>query len=79
MLGTWFRYKYPHVIDGVIAGSAPIWNFEGEVYTGSFHNKHHIHAWANVDAQSSTLPMNGLIAKDGPFSKGYPSSLSLIF
>lgn len=31
MLGTWFRYKYPHVIDGVIAGSAPIWNFEGEV------------------------------------------------
>lgn len=32
MLGTWFRYKYPHVIDGVIAGSAPIWNFEGEVW-----------------------------------------------
>jgi hypothetical protein len=31
MLGTWFRYKYPHVIDGVIAGSAPIWNFDGEV------------------------------------------------
>jgi len=37
MLGTWFRYKYPHVIDGVIAGSAPIWNFDGEVY--SIHSK----------------------------------------
>ncbi len=32
MLGTWFRYKYPHIIDGVIAGSAPIWNFDGEVH-----------------------------------------------
>ena len=31
MLGTWFRYKYPHVVDGVVAGSAPIWNFVGEV------------------------------------------------
>lgn len=31
MLGSWFRMKYPHLVDGVIAGSAPIWTFIGEV------------------------------------------------
>jgi len=30
MLGTWFRIKYPHIVDGIIAGSAPIWDFIGE-------------------------------------------------
>lgn len=30
MLGSWMRIKYPHILDGVIAGSAPIWNFFGE-------------------------------------------------
>ncbi|KAG1699209.1 hypothetical protein DVH05_014125 [Phytophthora capsici] len=30
MLGTWFRMKYPHIIDGVIAGSAPVVNFFGD-------------------------------------------------
>uniref|UniRef100_K3WYQ5 Lysosomal Pro-X carboxypeptidase n=1 Tax=Globisporangium ultimum (strain ATCC 200006 / CBS 805.95 / DAOM BR144) TaxID=431595 RepID=K3WYQ5_GLOUD len=30
MLGSWFRMKYPHIIDGVIAGSAPILAFLGD-------------------------------------------------
>lgn len=30
MLATWFRIKYPHIMDGAIAGSAPIWVFPGE-------------------------------------------------
>ncbi|KAI9994151.1 hypothetical protein PInf_016716 [Phytophthora infestans] len=30
MLGTWFRMKYPHIIDGIIAGSAPVANFFGD-------------------------------------------------
>lgn len=30
MLSSWFRFKYPHVVDGAIAASAPIWSFEGE-------------------------------------------------
>lgn len=30
MLGTWFRLKYPHIIDGVIAGSAPVLAFLGD-------------------------------------------------
>ncbi|OQR85173.1 lysosomal Pro-X carboxypeptidase [Achlya hypogyna] len=30
MLGTWFRLKYPHIIDGVVAGSAPVLSFLGE-------------------------------------------------
>eukprot|EP00644_Phytophthora_capsici_P000989 jgi/Phyca11/509252/fgenesh2_kg.PHYCAscaffold_43_\ len=30
MLGSWFRMKYPHIIDGVIAGSAPILSFLGD-------------------------------------------------
>lgn len=30
MLATWFRAKYPHVVDGAVAGSAPIWSFTGE-------------------------------------------------
>ncbi|GFR51787.1 hypothetical protein Agub_g14244, partial [Astrephomene gubernaculifera] len=39
MLATWMRLKYPHLLDGSIAGSAPIWNFLGETPpfdTGSF-------------------------------------------
>ncbi|KAF0689353.1 hypothetical protein As57867_019115, partial [Aphanomyces stellatus] len=30
MLGTWFRLKYPHVIDGMVAGSAPVLSFLGD-------------------------------------------------
>lgn len=30
MLATWFRIKYPHLLDGAIAASAPIWSFYGE-------------------------------------------------
>eukprot|EP00892_Ulva_mutabilis_P001558 jgi/Ulvmu1/11402/UM075_0064.1 len=30
MLGAWGRLKYPHTWHGVIAGSAPIWAFDGE-------------------------------------------------
>lgn len=30
MLATWFRLKYPHLMDGAIAGSAPIWTYLGE-------------------------------------------------
>ena len=31
MLATWMRLKYPHILDGAIAGSAPIWTYLGEV------------------------------------------------
>ena len=31
MLAAWGRMKFPHIFDGVIAGSAPIWTFLGEV------------------------------------------------
>ncbi|ETW05690.1 hypothetical protein H310_03409 [Aphanomyces invadans] len=30
MLATWFRQKYPHVVDGTIAGSAPVLAFDGQ-------------------------------------------------
>jgi lysosomal Pro-X carboxypeptidase len=30
MLGSWFRMKYPHIIDGVIAASAPVLLFHGD-------------------------------------------------
>jgi lysosomal Pro-X carboxypeptidase len=30
MLAAWFRVKYPHLMDGAIAASAPIWSFFGE-------------------------------------------------
>ena len=31
MLSSWMRFKYPHVIDGAIAASAPIFSFMGGV------------------------------------------------
>jgi len=30
MLASWMRLKYPHILDGAIAGSAPIWSYFGE-------------------------------------------------
>ena len=30
MLATWMRLRYPWLVDGAIAGSAPVWAFEGE-------------------------------------------------
>ncbi|KAL4110809.1 hypothetical protein PRIC1_002496 [Phytophthora ramorum] len=30
MLGSWFRMKYPHIIDGVVAGSAPTLSYFGD-------------------------------------------------
>lgn len=39
MLTSWFRAKYPHVVSGAIAGSAPIWFFDtlrGEFDAGSY-------------------------------------------
>lgn len=31
MLSAWWRLKYPWIVDGAVAASAPIWSFEGEV------------------------------------------------
>ena len=38
MLGTWMRLKYPHILDGMVAGSAPIWSYLGEVCLA--HGRH---------------------------------------
>ncbi|XP_070800156.1 lysosomal Pro-X carboxypeptidase [Pituophis catenifer annectens] len=37
MLAAWFRMKYPHVVIGALAASAPIWQFDSLVPCGSFH------------------------------------------
>nr|XP_056714506.1 lysosomal Pro-X carboxypeptidase [Euleptes europaea] len=38
MLAAWFRMKYPHVVAGALAASAPIWQFEDLVSCGTFYN-----------------------------------------
>ncbi|GMI25703.1 hypothetical protein TeGR_g1596 [Tetraparma gracilis] len=37
MLASWARYRYPHVWDGAIAGSAPIFSFEGQGVDPNFY------------------------------------------
>ncbi|KAL2096648.1 hypothetical protein ACEWY4_008796 [Coilia grayii] len=37
MLAAWFRMKYPHVVAGALAASAPIWQFPGMVDCGVFY------------------------------------------
>lgn len=37
MLAAWFRMKYPNIVVGALAASAPIWQFPGMVPCGDFH------------------------------------------
>ncbi|XP_050442456.1 lysosomal Pro-X carboxypeptidase-like [Adelges cooleyi] len=38
MLASWFRMKYPTVVEGAIASSAPIWQFTGMTPCNAFYN-----------------------------------------
>ncbi|XP_020490553.2 lysosomal Pro-X carboxypeptidase [Labrus bergylta] len=37
MLSAWFRMKYPNIVVGALAASAPIWQFPGMVPCGDFY------------------------------------------
>ncbi|XP_068174272.1 lysosomal Pro-X carboxypeptidase isoform X1 [Antennarius striatus] len=37
MLSAWLRMKYPHIVVGALASSAPIWQFTGLVPCGDFY------------------------------------------
>lgn len=37
MLAAWFRMKYPNIVVGALAASAPIWQFPGMVPCGNFY------------------------------------------
>ncbi|CAK6957948.1 lysosomal Pro-X carboxypeptidase [Scomber scombrus] len=37
MLAAWFRMKYPNIVVGALAASAPIWQFPGMVPCGDFY------------------------------------------
>ena len=55
MLATWMRIKYPHILDGAIAGSAPIWSYLGEVRLTCTPEYHLLHALAGLQGTGAVV------------------------
>jgi len=56
MLAAWFRIKYPAVVEGAIASSAPIWQFTGMTPCNAFY-------WVTSSAYVNTSAECGLTIK----------------
>ena len=70
MLASWMRLKYPHILDGAIAGSAPIWSYLGE---------HPVHSPPNISRhQKETTPGSYLLRPHHFWFASSASPLSLV-
>ena len=58
MLTTWMRLKYPHILDGAIAGSAPIWSYLGEVRPTRSTEHQSLHAQACLQGTEASVSVS---------------------
>lgn len=62
-LATWFRRKYPDLVDGVIAASAPIWSFVNMTPPYDYAGKEKAREWVNPTLPLNTLPPSQALPK----------------
>jgi len=76
MLSAWFRLKYPHLVAGALAASAPIWLFPGTGVSQYVYNEIITNTFAKADANCPKYIQTALIAANA--SAQTPAGLAML-